>query len=124
MTINEKLDPCIECGKVDKIKVGTTSVGCTRCSRYSVTTQFESIAYTWNMHNESLSHIARSICDDYDISLLNLQDPSRTANLVSARSAVAKAARKAGHTLMEIGDFLNRDHSTVAHYLNHRPEVA
>lgn len=46
--MKQKLQPCKFCGKVDCIKVGETTIGCTRCKVYSVSTSFEYIAFTWN----------------------------------------------------------------------------
>lgn len=43
----------------------------------------------------------------------------RREDLVRDRHRIAKIARKEGYTLQEIGDYLNRDHSTIFHYLNH-----
>lgn len=52
MKIKEKLNPCSNCGKVDKIRAGVTTIGCTRCGLYYVTTRFDLVPYAWNYHNK------------------------------------------------------------------------
>jgi len=52
MNVEHKLNPCNECGKVDRIKVGETPISCQRCNRYCVSTSFYYFAFTWNYQNQ------------------------------------------------------------------------
>lgn len=51
--------------------------------------------------------------------LNTLRGPSRKASIVRERVRAAEELRDQDFTIEEIGDILNRDHSTIVHYLRH-----
>lgn len=53
--------------------------------------------------------------------LETLRAPGRTRPLPQARAELSRFLRHQGWTVTRIGRLLNRDHSTVCHYLNHMP---
>lgn len=61
-----------------------------------------------------------NVCNECNVSVSDVVSTKRNVKLVKARATFAQKARYShiGATLMEIGDVINRDHSTIFHYLN------
>lgn len=60
-----------------------------------------------------ISIIASGVCDKMGIHLDELTSNNRYRPLPDARKIVAHQARSAGHKLTAIGNYLNRDHSSI-----------
>ena len=69
-----------------------------------------------------LDEIAIDTCQKYKITVKDLVSKNRKYNLVCARAEMCKIARLHGYTLVEIGLFLHRDHTTMMHYLYRRKD--
>lgn len=61
--------------------------------------------------------IARVICEALSINEMALLSPSRKRELVDARIIIAKYMRDAGYTFGVIGLRLNRQYTSVIHYV-------
>lgn len=84
--------------------------------------------WLWKYLNEigvksayDLNGIAERVCSIYDITLDELKSSSKKDLFVQARGLfifISYSVVKCGSSI-EIGEFINRDHSTVIHFLNH-----
>lgn len=64
----------------------------------------------------SLDWLSVLICGYYDITVKELKSKDRHARIVEARHIFCYVSRLCTtHSLLEIGRFLNRDHTTVIH---------
>ena len=61
--------------------------------------------------------VIKRIEREYGITLADMQGPRRYRPIVRARWALIAALRERGWSLMRIGAFLNRDHTTVMYAL-------
>lgn len=68
--------------------------------------------------------IIDSVLRAHRISRADLLSACRDADLVSARKAIAHALRNAGFSIRRIGKALNRDQSTIDHYLGYRSKFS
>ena len=70
---------------------------------------------------EELSNIALEVYNEepHRNSVTDIKEMSRKAELVSIRHAFCYFATMLGYRRTEVGDFLNRDHSTVVHGLRY-----
>jgi hypothetical protein len=64
-----------------------------------------------------IKNILKPIFKNYDTNLDELRGDKRFDRLSNARQAVSIALSQYGWTTMKIGEFLNRDHSTILHHL-------
>jgi chromosomal replication initiation ATPase DnaA len=62
--------------------------------------------------------IALQVCSELDVSISDVRSKSRKAELVEARHEIATRAKVHRYTREQIGDVLNRDHSSVTHLIN------
>lgn len=60
--------------------------------------------------SHAVKNIVNSICK------INIDNPSRKRDLVEGRMIYARLMRTAGHTVMNIGRSINKDHATIIHY--------
>ena len=62
--------------------------------------------------------VIRRVAKRCRVRIVDIIGPSRQRRFVEARRQVARELRESGwFTLQEIGDILNRDHSTVMYWL-------
>lgn len=68
----------------------------------------------------SLESIAAAVAAEECVSIMAMQGKGKTRHLVDARQEFAIRASKLQFTQEEIGQFLNRDRSSISHLLNER----
>jgi chromosomal replication initiation ATPase DnaA len=61
--------------------------------------------------------IAEKVCADHQISMEELRGPSRLIRYVRARRDAIAAMHAKGFSLHQMGETLNRDHTTIVHHL-------
>lgn len=59
--------------------------------------------------------IIRAVSKDQNVTMKSILSKSRKARTAKARAAVMALMRRSGMTFEEIGNWLDRDHSTVMH---------
>lgn len=71
-----------------------------------------------------LTEILKKTAQQYGLSVRELRSSTRSKDVVRARVEFCREIRKdyPKITLVSIGDALNRDHSTVSHYLTNYTE--
>lgn len=62
--------------------------------------------------------IVKQQCREHNVTIQDVLGSSRRKNLVHIRYKVSKQAYQMGFTQEEIGNALNRDSSTIRHYLH------
>jgi chromosomal replication initiation ATPase DnaA len=66
--------------------------------------------------NNQFDHLAESICEDFGVSLDDVKSNKKPQHIVDVRHIVAYCLFKNFSTsLKQVGDYLNRDHSTIIH---------
>jgi len=68
--------------------------------------------------------ILRAVCTTFGVSLAELVGPRRFSRLTPARHAAAWALRKAGLGVVEAGEALHRDHTTVIYSVRRAEALA
>lgn len=63
------------------------------------------------------ARIACKVAHETGVSVSAMKSPTRKADIVRARWAAMYAMRQAGHSYPAIGQYFNRDHTTVIHAL-------
>jgi Bacterial dnaA protein helix-turn-helix len=75
--------------------------------------------YNVQIEKKPLDSIAEEVCKRHGIEVFQLKSVTRTRTLVMARKAFVKAALSSyPYTFKEIGNFLNRDHSSIIYLYN------
>ena len=74
------------------------------------------LAYQYTM--SAARRIAQAALVPHGMTWTDAMGPSRTAPYIAARTAVYKALRKHGWSLMKIGIFCGRDHTTIMNALH------
>lgn len=75
---------------------------------------------------QRLNKLLFNLCSVQQVNPKKVLTSARDAHLADIRHAFAIRAKdmeEENYTLEEIGDYLNRDHSTIVHHLNKRPET-
>jgi len=62
-----------------------------------------------------MKHILDSVSELYDVDVSDLKSASRKLKFAIPRQIFCYVAVDKGHTTMQVGRFLDRDHSTVVH---------
>lgn len=63
----------------------------------------------------SIAEIARITATNTGVSVSDMRGPSRLSQIADARHIAIYVARENGHTLSHIGNYFNRDHTSVVH---------
>lgn len=71
-----------------------------------------------------LAQYVVSVADIRGILLTDLRSERRLSKLVQARVSIARKARSNGYTFEAIARALNRDHTTIVHYVYHHAQKA
>lgn len=73
----------------------------------------------------SLDDIAAFVCDQHLITIGELKSKKRQRELVEARVDFSRISNlEYGYSLTTIGRYMNRDHTTIIHYLTRTKEFA
>lgn len=71
-------------------------------------------------NNKELTSLLDKICYSYGVSVMDVRSMSRKERLVDVRRVFSIIAKSRGYGPTEVGRFLNIDHSSVIHYLEHQ----
>jgi chromosomal replication initiation ATPase DnaA len=66
---------------------------------------------------KSINEIVTHICFKLKIDIKDFTSSNRKDILVYSRIIFANLCKKNGFTHVQIGNFINRDHSTITHYI-------
>jgi hypothetical protein len=64
------------------------------------------------------TEIVNLVCETLDVSFELVKGKRRFYELVTARGIISKILHSKGHSLQHIGRLLNKDHSTIIHYIH------
>jgi hypothetical protein len=66
-------------------------------------------------HDQAVDHLIRDVLDQHQVDLDQVRAKSREVRIVRARRHVCWVLRQAGWSFPRIGQFIERDHTTVMH---------
>jgi chromosomal replication initiation ATPase DnaA len=87
------------------------------CFRNPILQEQAEILKQIKQQQKGLNSIIMYYAEKHSVSIADILNGPRTSTLVLVRAEIAKEAKRRGFGPVEIGRALDKDHSTVIHYL-------